>query len=287
MTSPLPPSPFSTQRRGKACTSALNRFDALMKPVWVFLRLCFAALLALGSVPLSAVEVTSGPDVDVTGTQAIVRWTTDVECGATVRFGTTPAALHRTAKSGQVGREHAVTLEGLEAGQTYYYSIGTARKTLKTGQFVAKPADTPADTKPGLWDKLRRAVSPPAGEAAKAKDIPAAQDTPAPPARRTWRNYATLRDHFERHGQDFGAKDEEDYATQAWRFLVRAIAEDLPAKQDKDGTLRVWDPKTRAFAAYGLDGRTKTYFKPKSPTYFERQPGRLIRLSTASFPVPR
>jgi hypothetical protein len=42
--------------------------------------------------------------------------------------------------------------------------------------------------------------------------------------------------------------------------------------------LRVWDPKTRSFAAYTREGLTKTYFKPGSPDYFERQPGRPVRL---------
>ena len=49
---------------------------------------------------------------------------------------------------------------------------------------------------------------------------------------------------------------------------------------DSDGTIRVWDPKTRAFAAYNRDGTTRTYFKPGSPDYFERQPGRLDETET-------
>lgn len=39
---------------------------------------------------------------------------------------------------------------------------------------------------------------------------------------------------------------------------------------------RVFDPKTGAFAAYNRDGTTKTFFKPGSPGYFERQPGRIV-----------
>ena len=55
----------------------------------------------------------------------------------------------------------------------------------------------------------------------------------------------------------------------------------LPAKRDADGSLRVFDPATGAFAAYNRDGTTKTYFKPGSPGYFERQPGTPVDLRTA------
>ena len=47
-------------------------------------------------------------------------------------------------------------------------------------------------------------------------------------------------------------------------------------KLDAD-VLRVYDPSTGAFAAYNLDGTTKTYFKPNNPSYWQRQPGRLVK----------
>jgi len=102
----------------------------------------------------------------------------------------------------------------------------------------------------------------------------------APPARTTWGNVASLPDHFARHGRDFGAKDPDDYARMAWEFLQRAKAEGLPAKQDETGVLRVFDPKSGAFAAYNRDGTTKTFFKPGNSDYFARQPGRSIDLRT-------
>jgi pyocin large subunit-like protein len=52
---------------------------------------------------------------------------------------------------------------------------------------------------------------------------------------------------------------------------------------DSDQSLRVYDPKTRAFAAYNRDGTTKTYFRPNSPTYWDRQPGRLIQPAQLPF----
>lgn len=99
-----------------------------------------------------------------------------------------------------------------------------------------------------------------------------------PPARKTWGNLSTLQDHFKRHGKDFDAKDADDYAAQAWLFLQRAKSEGLPAKRDGSGVLRVYDPKSRAFAAYNRDGTTKTYFKPGRRDYFEDQPGESVDL---------
>ncbi len=88
-----------------------------------------------------------------------------------------------------------------------------------------------------------------------------------------WGNPSTLEDHFVRHGADFRARNEEDYARQAHQLLQRARTSRLPAKRDADGTLRIFDPRTGAFGAYNADGTTRTYFKPDSPTYFDRQPG--------------
>jgi len=91
---------------------------------------------------------------------------------------------------------------------------------------------------------------------------------------------ASLPDHFARHGNDFGAKNPEDYARMAWEFLQRGKAEGLPAKQDETGVLRVFDPRSGAFAAYNRDQTTKTFFKPGNRDYFARQPGRSVDLKT-------
>ncbi len=66
----------------------------------------------------------------------------------------------------------------------------------------------------------------------------------------------------------------------AWEFLQRAKAQSLPAKVDPTGTLRVFDPRSGAFAAYNRNGTTKTFFKPGNPEYFNRQPGREVNLKT-------
>jgi pyocin large subunit-like protein len=101
-----------------------------------------------------------------------------------------------------------------------------------------------------------------------------------PPTRKIWGNMATLRDHFQRHGGDFRAKDPDDYARMAWEFLQRARKEGLPAKVDSEKVLRVYDPKTRSFAAYNSDETAKTFFKARNREYFERQPGKAVDLKT-------
>lgn len=88
-----------------------------------------------------------------------------------------------------------------------------------------------------------------------------------------WGNQKTLADHFTRHGADVGAKSADDYANKASDFFKRSQTERLPTKIDADGTIRVFDPKNNTFGAYNPDGTTKTFFKPSSQGYWDRQPG--------------
>ena len=89
----------------------------------------------------------------------------------------------------------------------------------------------------------------------------------------SWGNPSTLSRHFAEHGADFGASSEGDYASQASRFLERSQSEGAPTKIDPNGTIRTYDPNTNTFGSYNADGTTRTFFKPTSPTYFDRQPG--------------
>jgi pyocin large subunit-like protein len=88
-----------------------------------------------------------------------------------------------------------------------------------------------------------------------------------------WGNPKTLARHFRDHGADFGAKNADDYARQASDFLRSSQAGGLPTKIDADGVIRVFDPKSNTFGAFNPDGTTRTFFKPSSPTYWDRQPG--------------
>jgi len=86
----------------------------------------------------------------------------------------------------------------------------------------------------------------------------------------SWGNSNTLARHFRDHGADFAASSADDYARQASEFLQRPGS---LTKIDADGVIRVYDPGTNTFGAYNPNGTTRTFFKPSSPTYWDRQPG--------------
>ena len=232
-----------------------------------------------------ALEIIGKPVVSASASAVVLEWRTDVECGTRAQLGTNPAQLNRKAE-GAVSAQHRVVLEGLTPGTTYHYSLGSARTRLAEGSF-STPTDA-ASAKPSLTQKIIAALTPGSttptpGSATPASPAPAVKPPQAPAARMTWGNLESLQDHFDRHGRDFQSRDPEHYAAQAWELLQRAKTGELPMKlDDSDGTLRVWDPKTRAFAAYNRNGSTKTFFRPENPTYWQRQPGRMIKAAELS-----
>ena len=232
-----------------------------------FLRLLaiMGAGLAL-AVGLRAAEVVGNVEVaEITPLGATVRWRTDVPTGSRVDYGTAPDKLAQKAEGGPVTGSHAVTLTGLVAGTKYFFAVGTARRQLAKGEFVTAGGVTSA-----------KPTAPAVNQSAKpaAKSPPSSPPAVAPPTRQTWGNVASLEDHFQRHGADVAAKNADDYARKAWEFRQRARSGELLLKIDADGVQRVFDPKSGLFAAYNRDGTTKTFFKPDSRGYFERQPGK-------------
>jgi len=252
-------------------------------------RLLFLLLVVFAACESRAVNLVAPPEISPAADGATaLRWKLDTAAGGRVRYGLAPDRLDQTAGD-EVGTDHALTLRGLQPGTRYFYSIGTARHALTTGSFVAgsgtPAAPAPAaPRKPTMLQKIT-GFGPKPGEpkAAEPKPTAAPPVSPkavvrdAPATRRTWGNVSSLPDHFARHGGDFAATSQDDYAAQAWRFRERAVAEHLPMKLDTDGTVRVFDPKTRAFASFNRDGTTKTYFRPDSASYWQRQPGRTVQ----------
>jgi Purple acid Phosphatase, N-terminal domain len=248
-------------------------------------RLLFSFLLLALSRESWAINLVAPPEVaPAAAGEAVVRWRIDNPAGGKVRYGLSADKLDQTASDG-VGTDHSVTLHGLQPGTRYFFSVGTARNPLTTGSFIAgqpgtPPAGKPVE-KPSLLQKITRRITAPP----EVKPTPVAKPTPAPkpiirdaPATsRIWGNISSLQDHFNRHGGDFAAKSPDDYAAQAWRFRERAVAERLPMKLDTDGTVRVFDPKSRAFASFNRNGTAKTYFRPDSSSYWQRQPGTPIQ----------
>lgn len=223
-----------------------------------------------------AAEVVGDVKVEPAGGNAVVvKWRTNVESGGRVSYGASADALTRRAEGG-ITTNHIVTVTGLAPGEKYFYAVGTARKKLATGSFTVSgsAATSPKGTPDASPTKV---TSPP--RTSPATKPPPTSIQQAPPTRATWGNMPALADHFARHGEDFKAQDADDYARQAWSFRQRALATSLPMKLDEDGTLRIYDPNTGAFAAYNRDGTAKTYFKPGSRDYFARQPGRPVKPS--------
>lgn len=241
---------------------------------------CRAVLFFLAAFTVGAVELLAPPTVALADSTATITWRTDVACGTRVSYGTVPDKLDLKAE-GPVIDSHVVSLSGLTKDATYFYTFGSARQKLGSGSFTVGDAKAAAPAAPKtILDRVRDALTPrPA--ATPASTTPAR----APPTRETWGNVSSLQDHYDRHGADFQSRSPDDYAAQAWLFLQRAKAGQVPMKwDDADSTLRVFDPKTRAFAAYNRDGTTKTYFRPGNASYWQRQPGRLIQPSQLPFP---
>lgn len=239
----------------------------------------FVCVIAfLSGALLHGVELIGTAQTTTTANSATVQWRTDVECGTRVQFGLNPAVLDRKAE-GAVTSEHSIHLDGLAAGTTYHFSVGSARARLATGTFTTPGAAPAAAPEPSLLRRVMNVIAP------DKKEAPAVVTaTKAPPTRQTWGHLDSLQDHFERHGRDFSSKSPDDYAAQAWAFLQRARTENLPMKlDDTDGTLRIFDPKTGAFAAYNGAGMTKTFFKPDNSTYWQRQPGRGVKFADLRF----
>lgn len=88
-----------------------------------------------------------------------------------------------------------------------------------------------------------------------------------------WANQDTLQDHYERHASDFNISNPNQYAYEANRFFINKGK--YQNKTDVDGTIRVFDPQSNTFGSFNSNGTTRTYLKPTSPTYWQRQPGEL------------
>jgi pyocin large subunit-like protein len=223
-------------------------------------RFIFSLFFAFALSPVFGVELIGPPTIEASATNAVVHWVTDVAAGTRVEVS--PAAKIQADKT--PATQHTATLTGLQPGVTYTVVVGSARVHLATNEFTTVgtvAAAARAETKKVSVTKSVVALN----ESAETK--------PAPPTRKIWGNVASLPDHFARHGGDFHAKDADDYARMSWEFLQRAKVEGLPTKEDEEGVLRVFDPKSGTFASYNPNGTTKTFFKPGGRDYFERQPG--------------
>jgi pyocin large subunit-like protein len=88
-----------------------------------------------------------------------------------------------------------------------------------------------------------------------------------------------LKEHFLKHGAEFGVASPEEYLRLAQQLRDRAPGPDLLEATRTDGTVTRFDRTTGGFIAFDRDGTIRTFFRPNDgEAYFRRQlirePGR-------------
>jgi phosphodiesterase/alkaline phosphatase D-like protein len=74
------------------------------------------------ATPTIAVEITQGPVVEsITETTAIIAWSTNVNAGTVLHYGTDPNRLEQTAGMPWGGLTHRVNLKDLKPDTKYYF----------------------------------------------------------------------------------------------------------------------------------------------------------------------
>ena len=113
----------------------------------------------LPSVPIGmgteAVHITNGPVVEnVTDTTAEIAWSTNVNSGTALRYGTDPAHLDQAAGMPWGGFTHRVLIRNLKPNTTYYFKAesgqGQGTGTMAEAapaSFQTKPAGATAQAK--------------------------------------------------------------------------------------------------------------------------------------------
>ncbi len=69
--------------------------------------------------------------------------------------------------------------------------------------------------------------------------------------------------HVTSNAKSFNTGSGKNYLSKAHKFREYGIKNKLPMAEDKNGILRIYDPKTNTFGSYNKDGSYKTFFKPK------------------------
>lgn len=78
--------------------------------------------------PMPPVKIIHGPVVELIGdSMAQVAWSTNVNAGTLVRYGTDPKELNQTAGMPWGGLTHRVVLKRLHPDTTYYFKVESAQ----------------------------------------------------------------------------------------------------------------------------------------------------------------
>ena len=89
--------------------------------------------------PATSVEITNGPVVEsVTDTKAVIAWSTNVNAGTVLHYGTDPRHLDKTAGMPWGGLTHRVDLRELKPDTNYFFQAESP-KGQGTGTSVTAP----------------------------------------------------------------------------------------------------------------------------------------------------
>jgi len=106
-------------------------------------------------VPTNGVQITHGPVVEnVTDTTAEIAWSTNVNSGTSLHYGTDPTHLDQTAGMPWGGFTHRVLIKNLKPNTTYYFKAESGQGQ-GTGT-LAEAAQASFQTKPaGVTSQIR------------------------------------------------------------------------------------------------------------------------------------
>lgn len=120
---------------------------------------------------------------------------------------------------------------------------------------------------PGLWDG-DEPLPAPAGADAVLQETPRA----AAHSALGFISRQRLEDHFQKHGREFGAIDQQEYLRRAQELRDRAVGGDVLEIVRGDGVHTRFDKRSGAFLAFNRDLSIRTFFRPADGMrYFERQ----------------
>ncbi len=87
-----------------------------------------------------------------------------------------------------------------------------------------------------------------------------------------FRSRDNLRDHFIKHGREFGAITMDAYLTQAQTLRDASIDDRVLELARDDGVFSRFDRDSGSFLAFNADGTIRTFFRPNDgERYFRRQ----------------
>jgi hypothetical protein len=97
----------------------------------------FNLKLTGNTAPLNALVVRGPYLQNANNSQVVIKWRTNVNSDAKVRYGVSPVLLNQTAYASNFGTEHEVLITGLSTNTVYYYEIGdnTSYYTPSTTQY--------------------------------------------------------------------------------------------------------------------------------------------------------